>query len=79
MVCYRAVDEVGVRPNLMSRFREEYYVPQAKKARAKVHRQAASGSNIDRARAAVRTKYFALPLRVREEIRKAQVAQRRLM
>ena len=31
VVCYRAVDEAGVCHDLMTRFREEYYVPEAKK------------------------------------------------
>ncbi len=59
--------KAGVCPNLMTRFREEYYVPQAKKARAKkaaqARRSTTAGSDIDRARAAIRAEYFKDSLR----------------
>ena len=46
MVGYRAVDEAGVCPNLMTRFREEYYVPEAKKEKQKGARSSARATAI---------------------------------
>ncbi len=63
----------------MTRFREEYYVKEAKRKKrsAAAVRPLSVGSDIARARA-VRSEYFAKSLSVRKAIDKAQARQVRM-
>jgi len=75
------VDEAGVCPNLMTRFREEYYVPEAKKEKARaaqIRRSAVARPYSDRS-GTVRTEYFEKSHEKIKKAHKARAAQKRLI
>jgi len=68
MIRYKAVNAAGVCPNLMTRFREEYYVPQAKKEK----RKKASAPSVPEERERIRHEYFRKSSQGRYKVPKTQ-------